>query len=158
MKISDFLEFPEKKKLNVFFKKDQKLSRDQFYKNINFTIIKKKQNFNFHTIIFSFNKFDEIKKFNKLLLPKIRKKKIYFLFNIYNSSFLEKLHVLIYFLFKIKKNPIIFSTKYSNSFIPFLLHRIKYNSFLASSCYLIYQLVTNILLIFFGSFLLIKIK
>ena len=156
--IVSFLEKPEKNIANIFFEKNQKLSHKSVGKKIKTFKLNRKINKN-TTIIFSFCKLLEIKKFyEKDLFKKKNIENAYLIFNAHQSNLINKLVVITFLFFKKKKMFILFSKNYINSFIPDFLYQIKIRSFFKSIIYFVYQLIKNSVFVFKSKIILIKIK
>ena len=157
MKINDLVGEPNKKILNVFFNKKQKLNKNLFYKNVLFSLVEDKKKYEFKTLIFSSNSFNHMKRFIKLK-KKFKRKEIYFIFINKKSSLKNTILVLLYLIFVIKKNPILFDKRYVNSLKPDFLYKIKYKSIYKSILFYFFQRLKNIYYTFFCKFFLVKLR
>ena len=121
--IVDYLDKPQKKVINIFFHKNQKLNKKYIRGNLSYMKIGKKINLLNKNKIFSFNKLSQIKKFNiEFKFLKSEKYSIYYVFNSFKSKKINKILVLIFLLFIKKKEVIFFYKNYQNSFLPDLLY------------------------------------
>lgn len=157
--IINFLKNPEKKIINIFFDQKQKLSKKQIGRNLLYFKIGKKFNKKNKNIIFSFSKLNEIRNFFKdfkhVTSSKIH---IYLVFNAFHAYNLNKFLIFFYLFLMKKKELIFFHNRYTNSFLPDFLYRIKFMSLIKAYIYFFYQLFKNIFCIFRSNIILIKIK
>ena len=100
----DFLENPQTKVVNIFFEKDQKINKKYIGNSSSYLQIRKKMKILHKNIIFSFNKFEQIKKFyREFKFSSAQKSSIYCLYNSNNSQKINKVLILIFLISRKKK-------------------------------------------------------
>ena len=122
-----------------------------FIKAKNFKKIQKNKNL---IIDVSLSKNNEI---NRLARKLNKKKNIYFLLNLSHDSLPSRIKKIFYTFLIVRKNPIIINNHYINSFIPDFLHKYKINSLLNSLLYFCFQILKNLISIFFSKKLIFKL-
>mgnify|MGYP001170846953 CR=1 FL=1 len=154
----DFLENPQTKVVNIFFEKDQKINKKYIGNSSSYLQIRKKMKILHKNIIFSFNKFEQIKKFyREFKFSSAQKSSIYCLYNSNNSQKINKVLILIFLISRKKKCTIFFHGNYQNSFKPDFLYKIKFKSKLNALIYFFYQFFKNCYLILKSKMILIKV-
>lgn len=152
-----FFEDPQKKIINIFYDQNHKLNKKYIIGNFSHIKIGKRFEKRNKNIIFSFNKLNEIKKFNKNYQHlKLMKSPLYLVFNASNSYLINKIFICLYLFILKKKDLIFFTDQYSNSFFPDFLYQIKFKSLIKACIYFFYQLSKNMFYILKSKIILIK--